>query len=102
MHGNASGQITRAPKAEAAGAGISLTDVQNIVKEASEIFRLDTDEGEYYAKAIIHAFGAQPKTPGFTRRSSAYRSWYQLLRILQQQLFQGTGCYRSRWRKLCF
>ena len=63
------GQITRAPQvenypgsgrvsglqlgdrmaaqAEAAGAGISLTDVQKIVKESSGIFRLDTDDGEY-------------------------------------------------------
>ena len=80
------GQITRAPQvenypgigtvsglqlgdsmaaqAEAAGAGISLTDVQKIVKEASGIFRLDTDDGEYYAKAVIYACGARPRTLG--------------------------------------
>ena len=80
------GQITRAPQvenypgtgtvsglqlgdsmaaqAEAAGAVISLTDVQKIVKESSGIFRLDTDDGEYYAKAVIYACGAQPRTLG--------------------------------------
>ena len=80
------GQITRAPlvenypgtgtvsglqlgdsmaaQAEAAGAGISLTDVQKIVKEASGIFRLDTDDGECYAKAVIYACGARPRTLG--------------------------------------
>ena len=80
------GQITRAPQvenypgtgtvsglqlsdrmatqAEAAGAEISLTDVQKIVKESSEIFRLDTDDGEYYAKAVIYACGARPRTLG--------------------------------------
>ncbi len=80
------GQITRAPQvenypgtgtvsglqlgdrmatqAEAAGAGISLTDVQKLVKESSGIFRLDTDDGEYYARAVIYACGARPRTPG--------------------------------------
>ncbi len=80
------GQITRAPQvenypgtgtvsglqlsdrmaaqAEAAGAEISLTDVQKIVKESSGIFRLDTDDGEYYAKAVIYACGARPRTLG--------------------------------------
>lgn len=80
------GQITRAPQvenypgtgrvsglqlgdrmaaqAEAAGAVISLTDVQKIVKETSGIFRLDTDDGECYAKAVIYACGAQPRTLG--------------------------------------
>ena len=80
------GQITRAPQvenypgtgrvsglqlgdsmaaqAEAAGAVISLTDVQKIVKETSGIFRLDTDDGEYRAKAVIYACGARPKTLG--------------------------------------
>ena len=80
------GQITRAPlvenypgtgtvsglqlgdrmaaQAEAAGAGISLTDVQKIVKEASGIFRLDTDDGEYHAKAVIYACGARPRALG--------------------------------------
>ena len=80
------GQITRAPQvenypgtgrvsglqlgdsmaaqAEAAGAVISLTDVQKIVKESSGIFRLDTDDGEYYAKAVIYACGARPRTLG--------------------------------------
>lgn len=80
------GQITRAPlvenypgtgtvsglqlgdsmaaQAEAAGAEISLTDVQKIAKESSGIFRLDTDDGEYYAKAVIYACGARPKTLG--------------------------------------
>ena len=48
--------------AEAAGAGISLTDVQKIAKESSGIFRLDTDDGECYAKAVIYACGARPKT----------------------------------------
>ena len=77
------GQITRAPlvenypgtgtvsglqlgdsmaaQAEAAGAVISLTDVQ---KESSGIFRLDTDDGECYAKAVIYACGARPRTLG--------------------------------------
>ena len=80
------GQITRAPQvenypgtgrvsglqlgdsmaaqAEAAGAGISLTDVQKIAKESSGIFRLDTDDGEYCAKAVIYACGARPRTLG--------------------------------------
>ena len=80
------GQITRAPQvenypgigtvsglqlgdsmaaqAEAAGAVISLTDVQKIVKETSGIFRLDTDDGECYAKVVIYACGARPKTLG--------------------------------------
>lgn len=80
------GQITRAPQvenypgtgrvsglqlgdsmaaqAEAAGAVISLTDVQKIVKETSGIFRLDTDDCECYAKAVIYACGAQPRTLG--------------------------------------
>lgn len=80
------GQITRAPQvenypgtgrvsglqlgdsmaaqAEAAGAVISLTDVQKIVKETSGIFRLDTDDGECYAKAVIYACGARPKMLG--------------------------------------
>ena len=80
------GQITRAPQvenypgtgrvsglqlgdrmaaqAEAASAMISLTDVQKIVKETSGIFRLDTDDGECYAKAVIYACGAQPRTLG--------------------------------------
>ena len=80
------GQITRAPQvenypgsgrvsglqlgdrmaaqAEAAGAVISLTDVQKIAKESSGIFRLDTDDGEYCAKAVIYACGAQPRTLG--------------------------------------
>lgn len=80
------GQITRAPQvenypstgrvsglqlgdsmaaqAEAAGAVISLTDVQKMVKETSGIFRLDTDDGEYRAKAVIYACGARPKTLG--------------------------------------
>lgn len=80
------GQITRAPlvenypgtgtvsglrlgdsmaaQAEAAGAVISLTDVQKIVKESSGIFRLDTDDGECYAKAVIYACGARPKALG--------------------------------------
>ena len=80
------GQITRAPQvenypgtgrvsglqlgdrmaaqAEVAGAEISLTDVQKIVKESSGIFRLDTDDGEYYAKAVIYACGARPRTLG--------------------------------------
>ena len=80
------GQITRAPQvenypgtgtvsglqlsdrmaaqAEAAGAEISLTDVQKMVKESSGIFRLDTDDGEYYAKAVIYACGARPRTLG--------------------------------------
>lgn len=80
------GQITRAPQvenypgsgrvsglqlgdrmaaqAEAAGAVISLTDVQKIIKESSGIFRLDTDDGEYYAKAVIYACGARPRTLG--------------------------------------
>lgn len=80
------GQITRAPQvenypgtgrvsglqlgdsmaaqAEAAGAVISLTDVQKIVKETSEIFRLNTDDCECYAKAVIYACGAQPRTLG--------------------------------------
>lgn len=50
--------------AEAAGAGISLTDVQKIAKESSGIFRLDTDDGEYCAKAVIYACGARPRTLG--------------------------------------
>ena len=80
------GQITRAPQvenypgtgrvsglqlgdsmaaqAEVAGAEISLTDVQKIVRESSGIFRLDTDDGEYYAKAVIYACGARPRTLG--------------------------------------
>lgn len=80
------GQITRAPQVEnypgtgrisglqlgdsmaaqteAAGAVISLTDVQKIVKESSGFFRLDTDDGECYAKAVIYACGARPKTLG--------------------------------------
>lgn len=80
------GQITRAPQvenypgigtvsglqlgdsmaaqAEAAGAVISLTDVQKMVKETSGIFRLDTDDGEYCAKAVIYACGARPRTLG--------------------------------------
>ena len=80
------GQITRAPQvenypgtgrvsglqlgdsmaaqAEAAGAVISLTDVQKMVKETSGIFRLDTDDCECYAKAVIYACGAQPRTLG--------------------------------------
>ena len=80
------GQITRAPQvenypgtgrvsglqlgdsmaaqAEAAGAVISLTDVQKIVKETSGIIRLDTDDCECYAKAVIYACGAQPRTLG--------------------------------------
>ena len=80
------GQITRAPlvenypgtgrisglqlgdsmaaQAEAAGAVISLTDVQKIVKESSGFFRLDTDDGECYAKAVIYACGARPRTLG--------------------------------------
>ena len=53
-----------AAQAEVAGAEISLTDVQKIVKESSGIFRLDTDDGEYYAKAVIYACGARPKTLG--------------------------------------
>ncbi len=80
------GQITRAPQvenypgtgrasglqlgdsmaaqAEAAGAVISLTDVQKMVKETSGIFRLDTDDGECYAKAVIYACGARSRTLG--------------------------------------
>ena len=80
------GQITRAPlvenypgtgtisglqlgdrmaaQAEAAGAGISLTDVQKIAKESSGIFRLDTDDGEYRAKAVIYTCGARPRALG--------------------------------------
>lgn len=80
------GQITRAPQvenypgygrvsglqlgdrmaaqAEAAGAVISLTDVQKIAKESSGIFRLDTDDGEYCANAVIYACGARPRTLG--------------------------------------
>lgn len=80
------GQITRAPlvenypgagtvsglqlgdrmaaQAEAAGAGISLTDVQKIAKEASGVFRLDTDDGAYHAKAVIYACGARPRALG--------------------------------------
>ena len=80
------GQITRAPQvenypgtgrvsglqlgdsmaaqSEAAGAVISLTDVQKIAKESSGIFRLDTDDGECYAKAVIYACGARPRTLG--------------------------------------
>lgn len=85
------GQITRAPQvenypgtgrvsglqlgdsmaaqAEAAGAVISLTDVQKMVKETSGIFRLDTDDGECYAKAVIYACGARPKTLGLPREA---------------------------------
>ena len=77
------GQITRAPQvenypgtgrvsglqlgdsmaaqAEAAGAEISLTDVQKITKDNMGIFRLDC---ECYAKAVIYACGAQPRTLG--------------------------------------
>lgn len=80
------GQITRAPlvenypgtgtvsglqlgdsmaaQAEAAGAVITFTDVQKAVKESSGIFRLDTDDGECYAKAVIYACGARPRTLG--------------------------------------
>ena len=80
------GQITRAPQvenypgtgtvsglqlgdnmaaqAESVGAVISLTDVQKIAKESSGIFRLDTDDGECYAKAVIYACGARPRTLG--------------------------------------
>ena len=80
------GQITRAPQvenypgtgrasglqlgdnmaaqAESVGAVISLTDVQKIAKESSGIFRLDTDDGEYCAKAVIYACGARPRTLG--------------------------------------
>lgn len=80
------GQITRAPlvenypgagmvsglqlgdsmaaQAETAGAVISLTDVQKIVKESSGVFRLYTDDGECYAKAVIYACGARPRTLG--------------------------------------
>lgn len=53
-----------AAQAEAAGAVISLTDVQKIAKDSSGIFRLDTDDGEYYAKAVIYACGARPRTLG--------------------------------------
>ena len=53
-----------AEQAEAAGARISLTDVQKIVKKASGIFLLDTDDGEYCAKAVIYACGARPRTLG--------------------------------------
>lgn len=85
------GQITRAPQvenypgtgtvsglqlgdsmaaqAEAAGAEISLTDVQKIAKESSGIFRLDTDDGKYYAKAVIYACGARPRTLGLPREA---------------------------------
>ena len=80
------GQITRAPQvenypgtgrasglqlgdnmaaqAESVGAVISLTDVQKIAKESSGVFRLDTDDGEYCAKAVIYACGARPRTLG--------------------------------------
>ena len=80
------GQITRAPlvenypgtgtvsglqlgdsmaaQAEAAGAVITFTDVQKAVKESSGIFRLDTDDGKCYAKAVIYACGARPRTLG--------------------------------------
>ena len=82
------GQITRAPlvenypgtgtisglqlgdrmaaQAEAAGVGISLTDVQKIVRESSGKFRLDTDDGECYANSVIYACGARPKTLGLS------------------------------------
>ena len=53
-----------AAQAEAAGAGISLTDVQKIAKEASGVFRLDTDDGAYHAKAVIYACGARPRALG--------------------------------------
>lgn len=53
-----------AAQAEAAGAVISLTDVQKAVKESSGIFRLDTDDDECYAKAVIYACGARPRTLG--------------------------------------
>ena len=53
-----------AAQAESVGAVISLTDVQKIAKESSGIFRLDTDDGECYAKAVIYACGARPKTLG--------------------------------------
>ena len=42
-----------AAQAEAAGAGISITDIQKIVKEASGIFRLDTDDGEYKHRSAM-------------------------------------------------
>ena len=80
------GQITRAPlvenypgtgtvsglqlgdsmaaQAEAAGAVITFTDVQKAVKESSGIFRLDTDDGECYAKAVVYACGARPRALG--------------------------------------
>ena len=53
-----------AAQAESVGAVISLTDVQKIAKESSGIFRLDTDDGEYCAKAVIYACGARPRTLG--------------------------------------
>ena len=53
-----------AAQAEAAGSEISLTDVQKITKETTGFFRLDTDDGKYYAKAVIYACGARPRTLG--------------------------------------
>lgn len=80
------GQITRAPQvenypgietasgmwigdnmaaqAEKAGAGISLADVLKIRKEQAGYFRLETDDGESYAKAVIYACGARPRILG--------------------------------------
>ena len=68
---NGAGYIVRSVSGQAAAmaalaeaAGISLTDVQKIAKESSGIFRLDTDDGEYCAKAVIYACGARPRTLG--------------------------------------
>ena len=83
------GQITRAPQvenhpgtgtvsglqfgdsiaaqAEMEGAVISLTDVQKIVKESSGIFRLDTDDGEYCAKAVYICLRCAAENARITR-----------------------------------
>ena len=53
-----------AAQAEKAGAEISLSDVQKITKESMDYFRIDTDDGEFYAKSVIYSCGARPRTLG--------------------------------------
>ena len=91
-----------AAQAEAAGAVISLYGRTKGSKRIFGNFSAGYRRRRMLCQSCYLCMRCAAENARITRRSRAYRSRCKLLRTVRRQLFQKTGCSRSRRRKLCF
>ncbi|MDY3864506.1 MAG: FAD-dependent oxidoreductase [Eubacteriales bacterium] len=78
-----------AAQAEAAGAGIRLSEVRKLVRDGTGVFRLDTDDGECRAGAVIFACGARPRTLGLPGEAELVGSGISYCALCDGGFFRG-------------